>query len=69
MINDSDGAFRAVSYLIESGHRRIGFITGPIRSESTHAKYKGYKAALKKYSLNLSRELIAIGDATPKGWI
>ena len=66
MINDSSGAFRAVSYLIELGHRRIGFITGPIRSESCHAKYKGYKAALKRYGLDFDGKLVAIGDATPK---
>lgn len=67
IINDVGGAYAAISHLCDEGHERIGLITGPIRSESTQAKYKGYKKALKRHGLEFRKELVSIGNATPHG--
>lgn len=67
LINEYHSALKVVSYLMELGHRRIGFISGPVRFESCINKYKGYRAGIKKHGLSLDEKLVAIGDATPTG--
>lgn len=40
------GAETAVRHLIECGHRRIGFVTGPLRTVSRLDRLEGYRHAL-----------------------
>ncbi len=57
--NDFKGAAMATEYLISSGHRRIGFINGPLdKVVIWRERMRGYKEALKKYKIQLDRKLI-----------
>lgn len=57
-VDDYDGAFQAVEYLIKTGCRRIAHITGPANlSISTH-RLNGYLDALKKYNIPKEDQLI-----------
>lgn len=48
-----NGAYRAVSYLIETGHRHIGLIgSTPDSYPSIRERRKGYTRALKHYDIN-----------------
>lgn len=52
-IDDEQGAYEAVKYLIESGHRRIGMIGFPLgETISGLPRYKGFRRALREYGLN-----------------
>ena len=63
------GAYHATRYLIELGHRRIGFIAGPPELESATERLAGYKAALSFAGLPLDEELIQSGDYfQPRGY-
>ena len=58
------GAMEAMNYLIELGHRRIGFISGRSELESSNRRLKGYRDALEKAGLPVNESLIASGDYT-----
>jgi DNA-binding LacI/PurR family transcriptional regulator len=53
VINNSDGAFNATSYLIALGHRNLAVITGPLHLTNSQDRLKGFKRALRKSGLEL----------------
>lgn len=56
------GAYDATTYLIELGHRRIGFIAGTPALSSAIERLEGYKAALAAHGIAFQPALIANGD-------
>lgn len=52
------GSERAISYLIEQGHRRIGFIAGPNKYTPASERRLGYEQALMRHGIALEPELI-----------
>ena len=64
-INDSDGSYLATEYLINNGHKNIGFFAGDIEnSEVDKRRFIGYSAALKDYGIPLNYDYIFIGEPT-----
>lgn len=58
LVNDYDGAFQAVEYLIKTGCKRIAHITGPSNLSISKHRMKGYLDALKKHNIPIDPELI-----------
>lgn len=57
--DDFKGAAMATEYLVSLGHRRIGFINGPLDKVVVwRERMRGYKETLKKYGIQLDRKLI-----------
>jgi LacI family transcriptional regulator len=56
------GAFDATSYLIDLGHRRIGFITGDMDLGCARDRLAGYQAALKQFGILKDPTLVRRGD-------
>ncbi|MBK8989105.1 MAG: LacI family DNA-binding transcriptional regulator [Chloroflexi bacterium] len=56
------GAYDATRYLIELGHKRIGFVTGFIEVASAQDRLAGYQTALRDHGLLVDPELICKGD-------
>lgn len=56
------GAYEATCYLIELGHRRIGFIAGASHTSSATERYNGYRAALCDNGLAFDAELVGNGN-------
>ena len=56
------GAYRATEYLIELGHRRIGFITGAIDQMCAQDRLEGYRSALVDHGLTYASELVYEGN-------
>src|ERR1035437_4221726 len=46
-VANDDGAFRAVQYLIQLGHKRIACVTGPLHLTNAQERLAGYRRALK----------------------
>lgn len=61
------GAYDATRYLIELGHRRIGFIAGLMEIQSAVDRLEGYKAALARHDLPILEAYIAQGDFLESG--
>ena len=58
------GAIDAMQYLINLGHKRIGYISGRAELESSNRRLLGYRDSLKKANLPFDERLIASGDYT-----
>ena len=65
MIDNRKGGYMATQYLIERGHRHIGFIgdliTNPFGFTSTAKRYEGYQQALAEAGLPLREEWVRFG--------
>jgi len=55
------GAQQAVRYLIELGHRRIGFIAGRPDLRSAAARDAGYRSALAEAGIPFDQNLVGVG--------
>jgi DNA-binding LacI/PurR family transcriptional regulator len=62
LVNNVKGAYQAVSHLIELGHRRVGFIGGPLQTTTGRERHEGYKKALTEHGIGLEQGLVKIGD-------
>ncbi len=58
VVDDYDGAFKAVSHLIETGCRRIAYLGGPEYLYISQQRKRGYFDALKKHNLSVIDELV-----------
>lgn len=57
-----DGAYSAMRYLIELGHRRIGFLAGVPVLSGAKDRFAAYRAALADYGLPFDEALVAPGE-------
>ncbi|MFZ6011402.1 MAG: LacI family DNA-binding transcriptional regulator [Bacteroidota bacterium] len=58
IVDDHDGAFRAVEYLIQTGCRRIAYIGGPTNLSITMQRQRGYADALAKSNIAMDNDLV-----------
>lgn len=59
LIDDREGGFKAVEYLIKNNKLNIAFV-GVEESKTTEIRYSGYRKAFQKYNLELNKNLISI---------
>lgn len=53
-INNEMGTFQAVKHLVQTGHRRIGYLKSTIRISSFEERQKGYEDALNYFGLSFA---------------
>jgi LacI family transcriptional regulator len=56
-----------IAFLVERGHRRIGYISGPAELEVTRARLAGYTSAAAEFGIATGSEYIADGRFTVAG--
>lgn len=54
LANNEDSVFDATTYLIEKGHKRIGYLAGNIRIQNFKQRGLGYKKAMLKHGLGIN---------------
>ena len=65
---DNELAYReAVAYLVELGHRRIGFIGAPLYYHFAQMRLDGYRQALERAGIAFDDRLIEITELTDDG--
>ena len=62
VVDDYMGAYTAVTYLIETGCKRIAYYGGPVQLEISKNRYNGYKDALLKHGLQIDETIISVCD-------
>ena len=62
--DDVDGGRLATAHLLDRGHRRIGFINGPLVNSSARERLAGYRAALQERGLGTDPVLMSDGALT-----
>lgn len=63
-IDNISGARKATEYLISLGHKRIGFLSGPMDVILSRDRLKGYKQAMAHHDLPVEPHLVQEGDFT-----
>lgn len=58
VVNDEQGAFKAVAHLIRQGFKRIIHLTAPDHLEIVQKRKEGFLRALQKYHLPVSEDMI-----------
>lgn len=61
VVDDFNGAYKAVEYLIESGYKRIAHLAGPEHLSVSQYRLNGYKAALKNQHYEYDESIIITG--------
>jgi LacI family repressor for deo operon, udp, cdd, tsx, nupC, and nupG len=61
VIDNFDGARQAVRYLIEKGHKRIGFVGGRPELSDSSERFEGYKSALTEAGISIDPSLLLPG--------
>ncbi|UFJ39593.1 LacI family transcriptional regulator [Brevibacillus humidisoli] len=62
-VDDHQAVYEAVTYLIQSGHREIGMISGPLDDAIAGSpRYHGYQAALADHRIPCKTENVVFGD-------
>lgn len=63
-VDNFEGVRLALEYLIERGHRRVGYISGNPNSSDGPARLKAFRALSKQLNLDQDEELTVYGDFT-----
>ena len=63
LVDNAEGAYKAVSMLIKKGHSKIGIITGVPGLTTSEERLEGYKKALVDYGIKVDQNLIKIGNS------
>ncbi|PCI51753.1 MAG: LacI family transcriptional regulator [Alphaproteobacteria bacterium] len=61
-IDEKQAAAEMMKHLLDLGHRRIGFIKGPMAHGASRWRYESYKASLEKTGIIFNPALVADGD-------
>ena len=64
ILDDFQSGYTATRHLIEYGHTKIAFLTGPERSAVSAARLQGYRQALGYYNIPFRDEMVYPGDFT-----
>jgi len=64
IVDDYEGAFKAVEHLIKRGKKRIAHLAGPSSLLISLKRLDGYKAALSKYDIAIDESIIIPYDLT-----
>lgn len=63
-VQDFEGAVAMTEYLVELGHRRIGFIMGTKDHSASYERLRGFRETLKKFKVKFDPSLVRQGDWT-----
>lgn len=62
LVDNELGGYLATRHLLEFGHRKIGFISGPMGELSSQKRLFGYIRALQEFEVSFSPTLTKVGD-------
>ena len=63
-VNNAAGGYKATSFLIEQGCKRVATITGPQNMIAGYDRFQGYRQALSTHGRKLDPGLVVEGDFT-----
>jgi LacI family transcriptional regulator len=67
IIDNVEGAYQAIEYLLRLGHRRIGILAGRPNVMTSKERLQGYKNAIQDYDIPIDERLIQNGKFTVEG--
>jgi LacI family transcriptional regulator len=67
VVDNRDGAAKAVRHLLNNGRRRVGFISGKQDTQTGRERLQGYSEALAEAGIALDRQAVKDGKFTTTG--
>ncbi|MCT4617973.1 MAG: LacI family transcriptional regulator [Marinisporobacter sp.] len=67
LVDNFNGAYKGVSYLIRKGYKEIAFISGPFSTKTSLDRLEGYKKALKENDIFFEDTFVVEGEYK-EGW-
>ena len=67
MVDNFSASEKAVSHLVENGHEEIGIVVGPKNIFTSQERLKGYRGALEKRNIRISKDNIIFSNYTVQG--
>lgn len=61
LVNNYEGSYNAVTYLIDKGYKKIAFITGPPSTKTSQQRLEGYKKALENRNIPYDKSYVLEG--------
>ncbi|MGD9568281.1 MAG: LacI family DNA-binding transcriptional regulator [Sedimentibacter sp.] len=62
LVNNLEGAYKGVSYLIEKGYKKIAFLSGSLKTRTALDRLYGYKKALAENNIEYDDKLVKYGE-------
>ena len=62
LVENREGSYAAIEYLIKQGTTRFGFIGGDLSLTTARERYEGFLKAFEDYALAADEEIIKFGD-------
>lgn len=62
LVDNELGGYMATCHLLKLGHKRIGFISGPMGEQSSQKRLFGYIRALQEFGVTFDPQLVKVGD-------
>lgn len=62
LVNNRDGAYNAITHMVEKGYRRIAYLSGSLKTQTAMDRLRGYKEALAEKIIPLDDDLIKYGE-------
>lgn len=62
LVNNLEGAYHGVKYLLDNGRRKIVFITGALTSNTARDRLAGYRKALEEYNIVFDESYVKAGQ-------
>lgn len=66
-LDNEKGGFLATQHLIDSGHKHIAHITGPLSMQDSRARLQGYRRALEAAGLRYDERFVVESDYQEEG--
>jgi len=63
-VDNTQGAYRAVSYLLKNGHKRIAMLSALASSKPIQSRLMGFKKAFQEAGESFTDDFIVTGDST-----
>lgn len=62
LVNNLEGAYKGVAYLINKGYKKIAYLSGSLKTRTARDRLDGYKKALSDNGLEYEERLVKYGE-------
>lgn len=62
LVDNVDGVYKAMRYLLKQGYERFGFIGGSPELSNARERYRGFVRAFEEYGLSVEERYVRFGD-------
>jgi LacI family transcriptional regulator/LacI family repressor for deo operon, udp, cdd, tsx, nupC, and nupG len=69
LVENEEGAYRAVRFLAEQGYRNIAYISGLLQIPTSRQREAGYQRALQESNIPIQEDLVKYGDSSRKSGV